>query len=60
MNSKAQFEFHPFSIVGGLLGGFFGVFLADRMFAGLMMKLIVFVVVGVACLFVTNLILNKD
>ena len=43
MNNKAQFDsIHPFSIVLAIFGGIFGVYLADRMFAGIVLKIIVF------------------
>lgn len=60
MNNKAQMEIHPVAIAGGILGAILGVYMANQMMAGPFMKIIVFLVVGVVCFFVTNLIMNKD
>ncbi len=60
MDKKGQMDVHPFAFVGGLLGAVLGVYMANSMMAGLGMKITIFLVVGVVCFFVTNLIMNKD
>jgi len=60
MNTKAQMELHPFAFAGGLFGGILGVYMANSMMAGAVMKIAVFAIVGIVCFFVTNLIMNKD
>jgi hypothetical protein len=60
MNDLGQMEIHPIGLLLGLIGAFFGVYMANSMGAGIGMKITVFAVVGIVCFFVSNLILNKD
>lgn len=60
MDKKAQMEINPLAFILGILGAFFGVYMADKMYAGIGMKITVFIAVGIVCFFVSNLILNKE
>jgi hypothetical protein len=62
MNKKAQLfeEIHPVALIMGILGGLLGVYMANSMGAGLLMKLVILAVVGVVCFAVSNVIFTKQ
>ncbi len=60
MNNKAQMEIHPLALAMGVLGGVLGVYMANSMMAGTVMKIVIFAVVSIVCFVVSNMIFNKE
>lgn len=61
-NKRGQLDFGEINgvgVVGALIGGVLGLFIASRMAGGLIIKLLAFVICAVACYFIASKITSS-